>query len=454
MDIIRENFFHFLWKNIHFGHTDLKTTMDAGIRIIHPGHQNSGDGPDYRFACIRMGGLRFHGDVELHKKASEWYRHGHHRDERYNRVILHVVIHSDLNGSDVHTAGGAPVPTLELRTSLPPSLSRLWRAFHRPVALPCSGLVQIIPDSRFRKITDGWDRRYFRHRQDRLLDLYPADKPMTRAWTEMLIRAVFQGLGYHKNQDNMLRLADFILEWIPQFHNTADLTAWLCRTPDLALPAKPDHPQSGENNLFAGSGQSKQPPHEQHPGRSDSDRNHAVQTLSRLLLHKAGLAHGDNSQREQSILKRQEWDFSATRPANQPQNRIRQGAELYCRIQTVKMQKWLTESPDALWNELCRLEHAPAIGKNRRDVLLHNVVLPAVHLLSRWLDHPKQVRAVDSLWESQRIPLPSHPRKIFIESGFPPGKHYYKLATLHHFKYTCSQKRCDECEVLKYLAQA
>ncbi len=470
MDIIREDFFHFLWRNIHFSLSDLHTTGDETVRIIHPGYHNGGDGPDYRFARIRLDGILFYGDVELHKSSSEWYHHGHHRDPRYNRVILHVVIHEDSGRRDVQNSEGHRIPTLELKRSMPPSLSRLWRAFHRPVTLPCSGLIGEIPKPALLRITRKWDRAYFRHRIDRMLHLYPDEKPMSEAWLQMLTSGVFQGLGYHKNQENMLRLANLLHRGaVSGYHpndpekdaNTRPGTG--SETPAATPPdtcrntktdKKPDvFPISDDANIIRSLTETLLQISGLHPQypllQSGTDSSEDIETgpPSTIPAGTEATASG------RTYMLRHDWDFSASRPANQPKARIRQAAELYIRLSQSGTRAWLKSSPEILWRDLCRLNHAPAIGKNRRDVLFSNVVIPSVYLLSRWLDHRRQRQKTLALWESQNIPLPEKPDRILRQSGFPPGNHYKRLAMLHHFKYYCTGKRCGECEVMNYLAQ-
>ena len=63
------------------------------ILVIHTGAWNRfAPGPDFRNACIRIGELTWFGDVEIHVKASDWFKHKHHLDPNYQNVILHVVM--------------------------------------------------------------------------------------------------------------------------------------------------------------------------------------------------------------------------------------------------------------------------------------------------------------------------------------------------------------------------
>lgn len=78
------------------------------IELIHTGIWNRVEpGPDFRNACIRIGTLTWHGDVEIHVKSSDWTKHKHQIDPAYNNVILHIVVENDqpllLNGERVPT---------------------------------------------------------------------------------------------------------------------------------------------------------------------------------------------------------------------------------------------------------------------------------------------------------------------------------------------------------------
>ena len=414
MDIIREDFFHFLWQNLHFSQSGLKTTCGQSVHILHPGHRNGGDGADYRFSRIRLDGMLFCGDVELHKTASEWYRHGHQRDSRYERVILHVVVHDDLYRRNAIASDGHRIPTLELRSSLPASLSRLWRAWHRPVALPCSGLVSGLPEDRLHTILDRWDRSYFRHRLNRMMALFPAETPLSTAWVRMLVRGIFEGLGYHKNQEPMLRMAEVFLD---------------ARTGGLGL-----FPEQAQQVL---------------PETEPFPLPEHVRTRAEMLLRESGLKTN-----RAGTLSRADWDLSSSRPANRPAARLPQAAELALRITRNPMSYWLSTPADQLWKEACAFTVYPPPGRNRREVLFHNVVLPALYLLGCWLHAGRLKRHALHMWQQQHIPLPGNVRKILHHGGFPSGDHMKRLALLHHFKYFCRDRKCHECEIMKYFVQA
>ncbi len=446
MEIIREDFFHFLWKNLNFAQFGLKTTAGEAVYVVHPGYSNDGDGPDYRFAKIRLNHILFHGDIELHRFASDWIRHGHHHDSRYERVILHVVVHDDRYNREVSTSDGQRIPTLELRSSLTGSLARLWRAFHRPVDLPCTDIITQIPEPVFRDMMDAWDRSFFNNRLERLVQLYPSEKPITPAWQEMLIRGVFQGLGYHKNQENMLKMAGSL-------YNTYN--------PDISPDTSPDvRPDDRLNTKPDTRPDTKYSPKAMIPEAvepvSGSSQKPAVpvagseelQKITHHLLQKAGLAPGRNA-----IIKRTDWDFSASRPYNQPVTRLHQAAELFIRLKQFPVKNWLNQPVDMIWKEICRLDHTPALGKNRRDVIFHNILIPATYLLGRWIHQKKLCDQARIHWKAQHLPLPKKVRTALKNSNWPCGKHFFKLATLHHYKYVCREKRCTRCDVMKYLVQ-
>lgn len=413
MNIIREDFFHFLWQNLHFTPDNLVTTHGGELQVLHPGYPNEGDGPDYRFARIRMSGIIFYGDVELHKKSSEWYEHRHDHDSRYERVILHVVVHDDLHRRMVHASDGNAIPTLELRQSLPPRLNRLWAAWHRPVELPCSGLLEMIPPAMLSDIAGEWDEKFFRHRTDRLMQLYPDGKSMQEAWTTMLVRSLFEGLGYENNKSSMLVMAESALQYVEESR--------------FGFPV----------------------PIRQNTGTTDGALPDQYRRLSHFLLRQAGLLPAASS-----VLKRSNWDFSGSRPANHPDNRIRQAAELYLKIRQIPAISWLKGPLRSKWKEIAELTQAHAIGNNRHNVLYHNVIVPAVWLLGSWLHDRETCRQAREQWMLQRIPLPRKVDTLWRQSKMPAGDHYHRLALLHQYKYYCKNKRCSECAIMKFLARA
>ncbi len=69
--------------------------------IISSGIHNKVAGPDFKNACIKINGVICHGDVEIHKKATDWISHKHTRNSDYDNVILHVVEKNDITPSSV-----------------------------------------------------------------------------------------------------------------------------------------------------------------------------------------------------------------------------------------------------------------------------------------------------------------------------------------------------------------
>ena len=90
-----ERFLQTIWNEQKL-EGELTTEDESSLKVLSNGIWNSGAGPDFHNASLLIDGKLWSGDVEIHKKRSDWYRHGHEGDERYRNVILHVVWENDM----------------------------------------------------------------------------------------------------------------------------------------------------------------------------------------------------------------------------------------------------------------------------------------------------------------------------------------------------------------------
>lgn len=92
--MVREDFLHYVWKFRMFNSEYLNYKGEK-IEVIEPGQYNYSSGPDFFNAKIKIGRTVWAGNVEIHVKASDWFRHGHHKDPAYDNIILHMVMDED-----------------------------------------------------------------------------------------------------------------------------------------------------------------------------------------------------------------------------------------------------------------------------------------------------------------------------------------------------------------------
>lgn len=106
-----EHLLQYLWANRIVPLGQLTTTSGERLEIIDPGIINHDAGPDFFNAKIRINGIVWVGNVEIHTTSSMWKRHGHHHDKLYDSVILHVANEVDCS---VTTTMGEPIPQFQL----------------------------------------------------------------------------------------------------------------------------------------------------------------------------------------------------------------------------------------------------------------------------------------------------------------------------------------------------
>lgn len=103
-----ESFISYLWKYRRLN-PDLIVTTGESLYVLHPGESNSDGGPDFFNARLKIGSTTWAGNVEIHVRSSDWYRHGHQDDPAYQNAILHVVFEDD---TPVTYPNGSIVPAL------------------------------------------------------------------------------------------------------------------------------------------------------------------------------------------------------------------------------------------------------------------------------------------------------------------------------------------------------
>lgn len=105
---MHESFLHYLWQYSLFS-KPLKLTDGSIIEVLNVGIYNNDSGPDFFNAKIKIDENIWAGNIEIHLKSSDWYKHNHQEDEAYDNIILHVVAENDIqvkrkNGEEIPTA--------------------------------------------------------------------------------------------------------------------------------------------------------------------------------------------------------------------------------------------------------------------------------------------------------------------------------------------------------------
>ncbi len=107
-----EQLLHYCWKHKLWPKEGMTTTDGQTVEVIDPGLHNHNAGPDFFNAKVKIDGMMWIGNVEIHERSSDWYRHGHNTDPRYDNVVLHIVSTAD---SGVQTAAGHFIPQVLLQ---------------------------------------------------------------------------------------------------------------------------------------------------------------------------------------------------------------------------------------------------------------------------------------------------------------------------------------------------
>ena len=335
----------------------LFTTDGRRLDIVHRGAWTHGFGPDFRDAMICLNGVELRtGSVELHLRTRGWTDHGHHRDPRYNTVVLHVVAEHDF----VRTLrqDGVDVPVLHLPVERTKGVaSRVVDVWSLVGGAVCAeDLTRREPD-RARAILKGLGDARLSSRVARIEASLQQAPP-----AHALIGLLFDALGYSANREPMAAVADQLV---------------LCGGLDRIARAAPDRRLDVARAAVLGiAGYLPLSPSEAHlagvsPAETASVERTWSDAASWIGPRAGGLA----------------WQTARVRPANHPVVRLSQAAAMLVVIadKPVASMLSLLEEEDGGDERLRRvptIAATPPLGMDRARAILTNVVVPFAVALS------------------------------------------------------------------------
>lgn len=136
-----EMLLHYVWKHRLYPLCEMKTDEGEKVEVIDPGLHNSNAGPDFFNAKLKIDGMLWVGNVEIHEHASDWVMHGHDQDPAYDNVILHIVGMGDMR---VKNSQGEAVR--QMRMEVPDNIRRNYAQLMKEDKYPpCHKIVTAMP---------------------------------------------------------------------------------------------------------------------------------------------------------------------------------------------------------------------------------------------------------------------------------------------------------------------
>ena len=412
-----EQLLHYVWKHKLFPLKPLLTAEGESIEIIDPGQANYNAGPDFFNAKIKIGGVVWVGNIEIHQQSSEWERHGHHLDSNYDSVILHVA--SEIDAS-VRRSDGETIPQLELHC--PGYLSDNYRQLIEADRYPaCYRLIPALPKLLLHSWLSRLQTERFEQKTDKIMQLLGRHR---KDWEHVFFIILARNFGFGTNSDAF----EFWAETIP-------------------LQAVNKHRDSLfqiEAFFFGQAGLLQEVPADEYTDRLMKEYTY--------LSHKFGLRPSANSR----------WKLLRMRPDNFPHVRIAQLASFYYRSQGLLSALMEAQSLKSLRDMLrCGTseywlthyvfgEASPprpkTLSNQTIDLLVINTVIPFLYAYGKYKTDNILIQRANGLLEEMR-PENNFIVRIWKECGLEAAHAGDSQALIQLKKNYCDIKKCLYCRI-------
>jgi hypothetical protein len=480
---IEEKQLHKIWIDQDFL-TDIFTASKESISVINTGdyNQDSG-GPDFKNARVQIGSLTFVGDIEIDRDYSDWKKHGHNINKHYNKVILHLCYSNKQKQNYVYTSEGRKIPSVELKEyifvdNIKKEITLAGKKDQRnSYSLKCGSEIHLVESEIRRKFLlklglnrfqQKCNRMFNRLKELKFLSELEINEPVIRyelskqfnekdfshndfrnkdLWDQLLYEFIFEALGYSKNKNIMMKLAQSVpLEMIKKFDLKDEITSQL------------------ESILFHVSGLM--------PDFDDNDDQ-----VSNYLKELKQYWHKYSKIYDGKRFDETQWQFLGQRPQNFPTVRISGGAKivdaiinknftgtLIKKITEITSNRILINSIRSLiivrasgyWKEHFVFEKKSDInlnyivGLSRADEIFINVFLPFLSVYFDIFGNENLSRKVISIFNEYEQKLDNKITRE-VSNGLNlinlNKKTIYAQGMIELYRNYCTKNKCLECEI-------
>lgn len=198
---MKEIFIYYLWEN-KLLKTNIYTTDNEIINVIHPGYRNANSGPDFLDARIKIENTLWAGNVEIHVNASDWLLHKHQHDKAYDNVILHIVYQED---KKISTTDNRQIPTIEIVGNFDEEILFRYNSFISSTRwIPCENQISEIQHFTWLSWLDRMIVERLELKINQLQIIFEASK---NDWEETFYRRFLTNLGLKVNDAAFEQLA-------------------------------------------------------------------------------------------------------------------------------------------------------------------------------------------------------------------------------------------------------
>ena len=417
---MREEFIYYLWEN-RLLDVDLKTTDGDEVSVISVGNRNYDSGADYLNARIKIANTLWAGQVEIHVRASDWFKHKHQYDDNYNNVILHVVYECDTDLLNI--------PTLEVKDKFDISLLHNYNNFVNSKSwIPCGEFIGGVQNF----IVISWlDRMLVEHLENECKDLDFKLKNNHYDWELTFYHRFMRYFGLKVNNDSF---------------------EYLSRILPLNLLLKHlDNEIYVESMLFGCAGFLDRDFEEEYPRLLKREFN--------MLKSKFAL----------KVVPVSNWKFLRLRPPNFPTIRIAQLAKII--VKNGNLFSKIRDSVDmcdimalfdvelnTYWDthfqfdKISNVEKRKILGRIAVDSVFINAIIPMLFYYGKFhsLESYKEraMMFLEQLEAEDNVIV-----RNFKNAGLVFNNAFHTQAVLFMYKYYCRRRRCLECRIYLILSK-
>ncbi|MCC9167172.1 DUF2851 family protein [Pontibacter harenae] len=415
---MKEAFLHYIWQHQYFEKTELMTVEGEQLQVLKTGFYHTNAGPDFKEALIKIGDVEWSGSVEVHLKASDWQRHQHQTDQKYNQVVLHVVWEAD---QEILRTDGTAIPTLELKNRVEPIMLLRYEKLQQAIStIPCASFWPTVPDITKTMMLERALTERLELKGEEVWEIF---SNYGNDWEQTTYAILCRSFGFKINQQAFEMLAK-VLPWQVvrrHQHNLLQLEALLFGQAGFLEEVQDEYGQQLQKEYV-------------------------------FLSHKYKL----------KPMQRHQWNFLRMRPANFPTVRLSQLAVVLAQHQhlftmllegqTIKQYESLFIVPvSAYWQQHYNFGKSlkttqKSIGKSSVQNLIINAVVPLLAAYAQYSQNRNYLEKAIALLEKVKEASNSITRH-YEELGWQAKTAADNQAALGLYKLYCGPVNCLRCAI-------